>query len=38
MGAAFDAAGPIGAGDHTRAIVSTSGLLAGAAKRAPAPQ
>jgi predicted thioesterase len=31
---AFDDAGPIGAGVHTRAIVSTSRLLAGAAKRA----
>jgi fluoroacetyl-CoA thioesterase len=30
---AFDDAGPIGAGEHTRAIVSTSRLLAGAAKR-----
>ena len=33
---AFDDAGPIGAGEHTRAIVTTSRLLAGAAKRAPA--
>jgi predicted thioesterase len=33
---AFDDAGPIGDGEHTRAIVSTSRLLAGAAKRAPA--
>jgi fluoroacetyl-CoA thioesterase len=32
---AFDDAGPIGAGMHTRAIVNTSRLLAGAAKRAP---
>jgi len=31
---AFDDAGPIGGGEHTRAIVSTSRLLAGAAKRA----
>ncbi len=30
---AFDDAGPIGAGEHTRAIVATSRLLAGAAKR-----
>jgi predicted thioesterase len=35
---AFDDAGPIGDGEHPRAIVSTSRLLAGAAKRAPAPQ
>jgi len=33
---AFDDAGPIGDGEHTRAIVTTSRLLAGAAKRAPA--
>ena len=32
---AFDDAGPIGDGDHTRAIVTTSRLLAGAAKRRP---
>ena len=32
---AFDDAGPIGEGAHTRAIVTTSRLLAGAAKRAP---
>jgi predicted thioesterase len=32
---AFDDAGPIGGGEHTRAIVTTSRLLAGAAKRAP---
>jgi predicted thioesterase len=32
---AFDDAGPIGAGEHTRAIVTTSRLLAGAAKRSP---
>jgi fluoroacetyl-CoA thioesterase len=32
---AFDDAGPIGDGQHTRAIVTTSRLLAGAAKRAP---
>jgi fluoroacetyl-CoA thioesterase len=32
---AFDDAGPIGEGVHTRAIVTTSRLLAGAAKRAP---
>lgn len=31
---AFDDAGPIGGGEHTRAVVSTSRLLAGAAKRA----
>ena len=30
---AFDDAGPIGDGEHTRAIVSTERLLAGAAKR-----
>jgi fluoroacetyl-CoA thioesterase len=30
---AFDDAGPIGEGEHSRAIVSTSRLLAGAAKR-----
>jgi fluoroacetyl-CoA thioesterase len=35
---AFDEAGPIGAGDHSRAIVSTERLLAGAAqRRGPAP-
>jgi predicted thioesterase len=33
---AFDDAGAIGDGEHTRAIVSTNRLLAGAAKRAPA--
>jgi fluoroacetyl-CoA thioesterase len=32
---AFDDAGPIGGGEHTRAIVSTERLLAGAAKRRP---
>jgi predicted thioesterase len=32
---AFDDAGPIGEGEHTRAIVSTSRLLAGAEKRRP---
>ena len=32
---AFDDAGPIGDGEHTRAIVTTNRLLAGAAKRAP---
>ena len=32
---AFDDAGPIGDGEHTRAIVTTSRLLAGAAKRVP---
>jgi predicted thioesterase len=32
---AFDDAGPIGIGEHTRAIVTTSRLLAGAAKRGP---
>ncbi len=31
---AFDDAGPIGHGVHTRAIINTSRLLAGAAKRA----
>jgi fluoroacetyl-CoA thioesterase len=31
----FDDAGPIGGGEHTRAIVSTERLLAGAAKRRP---
>lgn len=30
---AFDDAGPIGEGDHTRAIISTERLLEGAAKR-----
>jgi fluoroacetyl-CoA thioesterase len=33
---AFDDAGPIGDGEHTRAVVTTSRLLAGAAKRAAA--
>jgi predicted thioesterase len=32
---AFDDAGAIGEGEHTRAIVSTERLLAGAAKRGP---
>jgi fluoroacetyl-CoA thioesterase len=32
---AFDDAGPIGGGEHTRAIISTERLLAGAAKRKP---
>ena len=32
---AFDDAGPIGHGEHSRAIVTTSRLLAGAAKRSP---
>jgi predicted thioesterase len=32
---AFDDAGPIGDGEHTRAIVATDRLLAGAAKRKP---
>jgi predicted thioesterase len=32
---AFDDAGPIGDGEHTRAIVTTSRLLSGAAKRGP---
>jgi len=32
---AFDDAGAIGGGEHTRAIVTTSRLLAGAAKRGP---
>jgi fluoroacetyl-CoA thioesterase len=35
---AFDDAGPIGAGEHTRAIVTTSRLLAGAEKRRPQRQ
>lgn len=35
---AFDDAGPIGDGEHTRAIVTTSRLLAGAAKRGPSPR
>jgi len=32
---AFDAAGPVGDGEHTRAVISTERLLAGAAKRLP---
>jgi fluoroacetyl-CoA thioesterase len=32
---AFDDAGPIGEGDHTRAVVTTERLLAGAARRIP---
>jgi len=32
---AFDEAGSIGGGEHTRAIISTERLLAGAAKRKP---
>jgi fluoroacetyl-CoA thioesterase len=32
---AFDEAGPIGDGEHVRAIVATDRLLAGAAKRKP---
>lgn len=32
---AFDEAGPIGDGEHTRAIVTTERLLAGAARRKP---
>ena len=32
---AFDEAGPIGEGEHTRAIVATERLLAGAARRLP---
>lgn len=32
---AFDNVGPVGEGEHTRAIVSTERLLAGAAKRKP---
>lgn len=32
---AFDEAGPIGDGEHTRAIVVTERLLAGAARRKP---
>jgi fluoroacetyl-CoA thioesterase len=32
---AFDDAGPIGEGEHSRAIVTTERLLAGAARRAP---
>jgi fluoroacetyl-CoA thioesterase len=35
---AFDDAGPIGVGEHTRAIVTTSRLLAGAEKRRPQRQ
>jgi fluoroacetyl-CoA thioesterase len=35
---AFDDAGPIGEGEHTRAIVTTSRLLAGAEKRRPQRQ
>jgi fluoroacetyl-CoA thioesterase len=35
---AFDDAGPIGDGEHTRAIVTTSRLLAGAEKRRPQRQ
>lgn len=33
---AFDDAGSIGEGEHTRAIVTTARLLAGAARRSPA--
>jgi predicted thioesterase len=32
---AFDEAGPIGEGEHTRAVVATERLLAGAEKRRP---
>ena len=32
---AFDDAGPIGDGEHTRAIVATERLMAGAARRKP---
>lgn len=32
---AFDEAGPIGEGEHTRALVATDRLLAGAARRKP---
>lgn len=32
---AFDDAGPIGDGEHTRAIVATERLMAGAARRRP---
>ena len=32
---AFDDAGPIGEGEHTRAIIATERLMAGAAKRQP---
>jgi fluoroacetyl-CoA thioesterase len=32
---AFDDAGPIGSGEHTRAIVATERLLSGAEKRKP---
>jgi predicted thioesterase len=32
---AFDDAGPIGGGEHSRAIVTTSRLLEGAARRGP---
>lgn len=35
---AFDDAGPIGDGEHTRAIVTTNRLLAGAEKRRPQRQ
>jgi hypothetical protein len=38
MVAAFAVAGPIGAGAHPGAIVSTRRWRAGAAMRAPAPQ
>jgi predicted thioesterase len=31
---AFDDAGPIGSGEHTRAVISTERLVAGAARRA----
>jgi predicted thioesterase len=33
---AFDEAGPVGEGEHTRAIISSERLLSGAAKRKPA--
>jgi fluoroacetyl-CoA thioesterase len=32
---AFDPAGPIGEGEHTRAIIGTDRLMAGAARRRP---
>jgi predicted thioesterase len=35
---AFDDAGPIGEGEHTRAVILTERLLAGAAKRKGSPQ
>jgi predicted thioesterase len=32
---AFDDAGPIGEGEHTRAIIAAERLMAGAARRRP---